>query len=129
MNWAACGALLLMLGVCAGAFGAHLLKPRLAPDALGWWLTAVDYHMWTSLGLFAVGLSGENRRRQPWMRRGATLLFLGLLIFCGSLYVMALTGLRWLGAVTPIGGLGLIFGWFALALAFVRTGRSDRHSA
>ena len=105
------------------------LKPRLAPDALGWWLTAVDYHMWTSLGLFAVGLSGENRRRQPWMRRGATLLFLGLLIFCGSLYVMALTGLRWLGAVTPIGGLGLIFGWLALALAFIRTESSDRHSA
>ena len=115
-----------MLGVSAGAFGAHLLKKILDPTALAWWQTAVDYQMWTGLGVFALGLTSDERGHPIWKRRGALCLLWGVLIFSGSLYCMALTGQRWLGAVTPIGGIGLILGWMALILAFGRPAESHR---
>jgi uncharacterized membrane protein YgdD (TMEM256/DUF423 family) len=104
------GALLAGLGVALGAFGAHGLRTILDARALGWWQTAVEYQMWHALGLLAVAGLRVGRRGLP-----ALLLGTGTILFSGSLYLMALTGLRWLGAVTPLGGLLLIAGWALLA--------------
>ncbi|WP_431849577.1 DUF423 domain-containing protein [Allosphingosinicella sp.] len=105
----ALAALTLALGVALGAFGAHALRGTLTPSALGWWQTAVSYQMWHGLALLALGAGRVGRVALP-----AFLLGLGTLIFSGSLYLMALTDMRWLGAVTPIGGLLLILGWLLL---------------
>jgi uncharacterized membrane protein YgdD (TMEM256/DUF423 family) len=104
------GALLAGLGVALGAFGAHALKASLPPHALGWWETAVQYQMWHALGLLVVGTLPKPRLGLP-----AALLGGGALLFSCSLYLMALTGERWLGAVTPIGGAAMIAGWALLA--------------
>lgn len=104
------GALLAGLGVALGAFGAHALKASLPPQALGWWQTAVQYQMWHALGLLLVGALP-----QPRLGLAAALLGAGTILFSGSLYLMALTGARWLGAVTPLGGAAMIAGWALLA--------------
>jgi uncharacterized membrane protein YgdD (TMEM256/DUF423 family) len=104
------GALLAALGVTLGAFGAHGLKAVLDPERLGWWNTAVQYQLWHAVGLVAIGAAAL-----PGTRGVAVLLGVGVLLFSGSLYVMALTGQRWLGMVTPLGGLAMIAGWLLLA--------------
>ena len=104
------GAVLAASGVALGAFGAHGLRTLLPPEALGWWQTAVQYQMWQAIGLVAIGAEPISRTRGPdW------LLAAGTLIFSGSLYAMALSGARWLGAVTPLGGALMIAGWAWLA--------------
>lgn len=102
------GALLAALGIALGAFGAHGLRDSLDPMRLGWWQTAVDYQLWNAVGLIAVA-------RLPSSALPAVLIGCGVLVFSGTLHAMALTGLRWLGAVTPIGGLLMIAGWLLLA--------------
>ena len=109
------GTLLAALGVMLGAFGAHGLRSALTPEALGWWQTGVQYQMWHAVGLVAVGAA-----RLPGTRLAVWLLTLGTLVFAGSLYVMALTGMRWLGAVTPFGGLLMIGGWLVLCWRLLR---------
>ena len=104
------GALLAGLGVALGAFGAHGLRATLAPQAFGWWQTAVDYQMWHALGLVALAALRGVRTGLPALLIGA-----GTLVFSGSLYAMALTGARGLGMITPLGGLLLIAGWALLA--------------
>jgi len=106
----AAGAALAALGVALGAFGAHGLKTTLSAESLGWWQTGVQYQMWHALALVALGLAGRTEMRLP-----ARLLGAGALVFSGSLYLMALTGARWLGPVTPAGGLLMIAGWALLA--------------
>lgn len=98
------------LGVALGAFGAHALEESLTPRALGWWETAVQYQMWHALGLILVGALPQPRLGLP-----AALLGAGTLLFSGSLYLMALTDARWLGAITPLGGAAMIAGWALLA--------------
>jgi uncharacterized membrane protein YgdD (TMEM256/DUF423 family) len=110
------GALLAALGVALGAFGAHGLRGLLTPEALGWWQTAVQYQLWHALGLLAIGAA-----RLDGLRAAAALLLAGTLVFSGSLYAMALTDLRWLGAVTPVGGALMIGGWLLLAWRLART--------
>ena len=109
------GALLAALGVLLGAFGAHGLRAALSPEALGWWQTGVQYQMWQALGLVAIGAA-----RLPGTRLSVWLLALGTLVFSGSLYVLALTGARWLGMVTPVGGVLMIAGWVCFALGLRR---------
>jgi uncharacterized membrane protein YgdD (TMEM256/DUF423 family) len=104
------GALLAGLGVLFGAFGAHALRASLDPVALGWWQTGVSYQMWHALALIAIGAGRIERVLLP-----AWLLGAGTALFSGTLYLMALTGQRWLGAVTPIGGVLMIAGWLLLA--------------
>ena len=104
------GALLAGLGVALGAFGAHGLRATLEPQALGWWQTAVDYQMWHALALVALATLRGIRTGLP-----ALLIGSGTLVFSGSLYLMALGGARWLGMVTPLGGLLMIAGWVLLA--------------
>jgi uncharacterized membrane protein YgdD (TMEM256/DUF423 family) len=103
------GAVTAGLGVALGAFGAHALKDSLPPQALGWWQTAVEYQMWHALGLILIGALPQPRLGLP-----SALLGIGTLLFSGSLYLMALTGARWLGAVTPLGGATMIAGWAVL---------------
>ena len=102
------------LGVALGAFGAHLLKDKLAPDMLDVFEVGVRYHMVHALALLAVGLAAAQ-----WPESGVGLsgwLFaVGILIFSGSLYILALTGVKWLGAITPIGGAAFLAGWAVLA--------------
>lgn len=112
------GALLAALGVALGAFGAHGLRSLLDASALGWWQTAVQYQMWHAVGLLALGAARLPRSLLP-----AALLTVGTVVFVGTLYLMALGGPRWLGAVTPIGGSLMILGWVVLAWQVLRTGR------
>lgn len=123
MPYVSLGALLGLLGVAAGAFGAHALRDRLEPAQLAVFETAVRYQLVHALALL---FAGAHARTAP--RRGATLacaLFLaGVVIFSGSLYALVFTGVRAWGAVTPIGGLAFMAGWASLALAF-RPARRD----
>jgi uncharacterized membrane protein YgdD (TMEM256/DUF423 family) len=104
------GSLLAALGVGLGAFGAHGLRRILDATELGWWHTAVQYQMWHAIGLVGLGAGKSGAVGLP-----AGLLVLGTLIFSGSLYLMALTGMRWLGMVTPLGGTLMIAGWLLVA--------------
>jgi uncharacterized membrane protein YgdD (TMEM256/DUF423 family) len=113
MDFARIGAVLALLGVALGAFGAHALKARLAPEALAVWNTAVLYHLVHALALFALGLFAKSAEAD--LRLGGWLLLAGVLIFSGSLYALALSGIKVLGAVTPLGGLCFLAGWAWLA--------------
>lgn len=106
----ATGAVLAGLAVTFGAFGAHLLKSRIDPEALGWWQTGVQYEMWHALAVVVLGLSGLNSARLP-----AWIMAAGAVLFSATLYAMALGAPHWLGAITPIGGLAMIGGWALLA--------------
>lgn len=125
MNWAALAAITMALAIATGAFGAHGLRARLTPEALGWWQTAAQYHVYHALGLFAVAWAAHiGARPRPVLVAGIALV-IGLVLFSGSLYLMALTGKRWLGAITPLGGTAWIIGWIALAVAtWNKTGAS-----
>ena len=107
------------LGVAAGAFGAHGLKDRVEERMLDIWSTAAQYQLIHALALLAVALF-LGRSETTALKVAGHAFFWGTLIFSGSLYVLALSGVRWLGAITPIGGALLIGGWIALLLAVVR---------
>ena len=116
----ALASLLAALAVVLGAFGAHALKQRLAPDALAIWQTAVQYHMWHALGLLAVGVIVLNGASSGWLRASSVLFVGGILLFSGSLYALALGAPRGLGMMTPFGGLALIAAWLCLGLWALR---------
>lgn len=113
------GALFAFLGVALGAFGAHGLRERLSPGDLEIFETGVRYQMYHALGLLAVAWVAGR-----WPGGAATaagwLFVAGIVVFSGSLYALVLSGLRWLGAVTPLGGLAFLAGWGALAWAVWR---------
>lgn len=114
--FAVLGALFAGLAVAAGAFGTHALRGRLAPDLLDVFETAARYQMYHALALLAVAWALDR-----WPSGAATLagwLFVaGIVVFSGSLYLLSVTGARWLGAVTPLGGAAFLAGWLALAWA------------
>jgi uncharacterized membrane protein YgdD (TMEM256/DUF423 family) len=115
MNWGSTGAFLLALGVVLGAFGAHQLKARLDPYSMALWEKAVFYHLIHALGLLMVALLPRTGTLgQPAAARVCLLLAVGIVIFSGSLYALALSGQRYLGAITPIGGVSMIAGWLLL---------------
>ena len=111
----------MFLAVALGAFGAHALKSRLSPEMTGVWQTAVQYHAWHALALFGVGLLMLHWPERADLGLASWLLVAGIVLFSGSLYVLALSGLRGLGAVTPIGGVAFLAGWAVLAWAVART--------
>jgi len=117
----ALGAALGACGVVLGAFGAHALKARLATNQLALWDTATQYLFWHALGVLAVGLAYIPLPESAWLRAAGTLLVAGIVLFSGSLYLLALGAPRSLGAVTPLGGVAFILGWAALAVAALRT--------
>ena len=115
----AAGALSAGLAVATGAFAAHGLKGRLAPEALAVFETGARYQMFHALGLVAVAWAATRFPGQPAAAAG-WLFAAGTLLFSGSLYLLALTGTRWLGAVTPFGGVAFLAGWACLAWAALR---------
>ena len=115
------GALLAMAAVALGAFGAHALKGRLEADMAAVWQTAVQYHGWHALALLAAGLLLLHRPDAGAVAIAAWLFAAGIVLFSGSLYMLALTGTRGLGAVTPLGGLAFLAGWAAFAWGAWRT--------
>lgn len=106
-----------VLAVSLGAFGAHALRDRLDAHAMGVFETAVQYHFYHTLALLAVGVLALGFPGTTLLRSSGSLFLLGLLVFCGSLYLLSFTGIRWLGAITPLGGLAFIAGWACLAAA------------
>jgi uncharacterized membrane protein YgdD (TMEM256/DUF423 family) len=107
------GAVLGALAVAAGAFGAHALRGRITPEHLAVWETAARYHLVHAVLLVFIGWAlPAPRNLVPF-----ALIACGTVIFAGTLYALVLSGLRWLGAITPLGGLALIAGWLALAWA------------
>jgi uncharacterized membrane protein YgdD (TMEM256/DUF423 family) len=112
--FAGLGALSAFLAVAAGAFGAHALRARLSPDLLAVFETAARYQMYHALGLLAVAWM-VTRWPGPWPARAGWLFVAGTVLFSGSLYALALTGVRWLGAITPLGGAAFLAGWLCLA--------------
>jgi uncharacterized membrane protein YgdD (TMEM256/DUF423 family) len=113
-------ALLLFAAVAAGAFGAHALKTKIAPDMMAAYQTAVQYHFWHALGLLAVAALIAQRPDSGALALAAWLLVAGVVLFAGSLYALALSGVRGFGAVTPVGGVALLAAWAALAWAAIR---------
>jgi len=105
------------LAVGIGAFGAHGLRGKISPDLLEIYETGVKYHFYHALALLALGLAVPALWQSKWAPLAGGAWTIGILIFSGSLYLLAITGVRWLGAITPIGGVAFILGWVFLLLA------------
>jgi len=120
--WMTIGALYGFLGVALGAFGAHGLRARLSADALAIWKTAVDYQFYHALALLLVGLWAMQQPARA-LNVAGTCFALGVVLFSGSLYALALSGVRVLGAITPLGGLLFLCGWLSLAWRAVGASR------
>ena len=105
------------LAVVFGAFGAHGLKERLSQEMLAVYETAVQYHFYHALAILAVGAGVAGLWGNVWTARACWAWLIGTCVFSGSLYVLAITEIRWLGAITPIGGVAMILGWVFIALA------------
>ena len=110
------GSLFGFIGVALGAFGAHALKSRLDPELLATFEVGVRYQMYHAFALLAVAWA-QTRWPGAAVTASGWLFVAGTLVFSGSLYALSLSGLRWLGAITPIGGLALLAGWLCLAWA------------
>lgn len=111
----ALGAVFMLVGVAAGAFGAHALRGRVAPDLLAVFQTGVQYHLVHAVALVAVGVLWMVRPQAQGLGLVAILLAGGIVVFSGSLYLLALTGVRAWGAVTPFGGVAWLIAWGVLA--------------
>jgi uncharacterized membrane protein YgdD (TMEM256/DUF423 family) len=108
---------LAALAVLLGAFGAHGLKAKLTPEMMAVYQTAVQYHMWHALGLATVGLASLHWPNVGLLRWSGWLMVLGIVLFSGSLYALALTQIKIMGAITPFGGLAFIAAWSTFAIA------------
>jgi uncharacterized membrane protein YgdD (TMEM256/DUF423 family) len=105
------------LAVSLGAFGAHTLKTRLPADLMATYQTGVQYHFYHALGLFAVAFVASQLPTSSLVKWSGWLMLAGIILFSVSLYALSLTGIRWLGAITPFGGVAFISAWLLLAWA------------
>lgn len=112
------GALNAAAVVAAGAIGAHAFKTAFSATQIAWYQTAVQYHMFHALGLLSVGLSAWMRPLARLATIAGGLMFLGILLFCGSLYAAAITADRGFAAAAPFGGTSFIVAWILFALSF-----------
>jgi len=110
------GALLAFLAVACGAFGAHALKDVLTPHMLAVYHTAADYQMWHATGLILIGILLQQRPSNA-LRKAGWLMLAGTVVFSGSLYALSLSGIKILGAITPVGGVLLLAAWLVFAYA------------
>ena len=104
-------------GIALGAFGAHALQDRLAPDMRAVYQTAVLYHLIHGIGLLAVGWLAVLKPSNPLVQTAGWALLMGVCLFSGSLYLVSVTGIKKFGMITPIGGLAFLWGWICLAVA------------
>lgn len=114
------GSINAALAVIFGAFGAHALKARISPEMLNVYHTGAQYHFYHALGMLLVGVLATQLQNQAVLRLSGFLMLAGIVLFSGSLYLLAITGVTWLGAVTPLGGVAFIAAWIVLALAAFR---------
>lgn len=114
------GSLNAMLAVILGAFGAHALKAKLGSELLTVYQTAVQYHFYHALGLLTIGVLILLMPTNTLLKYSGGVMLAGIVLFSGSLYLLSVTGLRGLGAITPVGGLCFIAGWLLLAIAVWR---------
>jgi uncharacterized membrane protein YgdD (TMEM256/DUF423 family) len=117
----AAGAICMLLGVCAGAFGAHALKAALPQNLLNAYQTGVQYQIYHALGLMVLGLLMQRLPPSRWLYWSGIAMFTGIVLFSGSLYTLALSGIKTFGLITPIGGLFLIVSWLLLALGILKS--------
>ena len=110
----------LFLAVAAGAFGAHTLAKQIGPDRIAVWQTAVQYHAWHGLAIFGIGLLMQLSPALRGLAAAAWLFLAGIVMFSGSLYLLAALGATGIGFVTPVGGIAFLAGWATLAWAVVR---------
>ena len=116
----AAGGLAALAAVVLGAFGAHALKSRLSAEMLAVWHTGVEYHVYHALGLLAVGLVATQLPESALLKWSGWLMLAGIVLFSGSLYALALSGERWLGAITPVGGIAFLAAWALFVVAVLR---------
>ncbi len=110
-----------MLAVILGAFGAHALKARLDESLLKVFHTGVEYHFYHALGLILVGIIAINIPVNVWIKSSGWMMFTGIILFSGSLYLLSILNMRWLGMITPLGGLLFILAWLSLCIAIFKT--------
>ncbi len=109
-----------VLAILLGAFAAHAVRDSLSAKMLSVFHTAVDYHLYHALGLIIVGLLINQRPNNRLLNASVVTMLMGIIIFCGSLYALSLTGLTWLGMITPFGGIALVVAWALVLLAFIK---------
>jgi uncharacterized membrane protein YgdD (TMEM256/DUF423 family) len=122
-KWIAWGAVSAFLSVAIGAFGAHGLREILTESAKQTYETGVQYHIAHSLGLILIGLLASQWQGSKWIEWSGRLLLSGIILFSGSLYVLSITGVKILGAITPLGGLSFLAGWILVAAAALKSGK------
>ena len=115
------GSVNALLCVVLGAFGAHVLKARLAPETLSVYQTGVQYHFYHALGLLLLGVAALHLPSSGYVRWSGGFMLFGILVFSGSLYALSIGGIRWLGAITPIGGAAFIVAWLVFAIGILKT--------
>ncbi len=121
----ALGAVLAGIAVALGAFGAHLLRPRLSEKMMEIFETGVRYHMFHALALLFSGWAYAQYEESTIFRKASWAFFGGIVFFSGSLYMLSLSDTRWFGAITPIGGVLFLTGWLCLAIGFLRRPQSS----
>ncbi len=109
-----------VLVVLFGAFGAHALKVRLSAEMLAIYQTGVHYHLFHAMGLIAVGLVATQIPASAYLKWSGWLMLAGIVLFSGSLYALSVSGLRWLGMVTPFGGISFILSWTLFVMAVLK---------
>lgn len=119
------GALLVLLAVMAGAFGAHALRDLVSERSMGVFQTGVQYQMIHSLGLILIAILGALDVSRRLLVLAAGFLVAGVVMFSGSLYLLVLTEMRWVGPVTPLGGLCFMVGWILVVIAGLRQGHGQ----
>jgi uncharacterized membrane protein YgdD (TMEM256/DUF423 family) len=122
------GALSALIGVGMGAFGAHGLKAILSPEMMAVYQTGVTYQMWHALSLIGVALIRQQVPESKLLAWAGWLMFTGILLFSGSLYLLVLLDLKWLGMITPVGGVGFISAWLLIAIFATQKQHHNRYS-
>jgi uncharacterized membrane protein YgdD (TMEM256/DUF423 family) len=114
------GSINMALAVIIGAFGAHALKARLDETLTKVYHTGVEYHFYHALGLILIGIIAMNIPANIWLKSSGWMMFAGIILFSGSLYILSVFNLRWLGMVTPFGGMLFILAWLSLCIAIFK---------
>ena len=115
------GSINALLVVLIGAFGAHGLKTRLTVENMAIFQTGVQYHFYHAVGLILVGLIAWHIPTSPYLRWSAWLMIMGIILFSGSLYALSITNIRWLGMITPVGGMAFIIAWLLLSIGIIKS--------